>query len=238
LESLTKNIKTIQMKVNSKFFALCLMVLFSINLMTAQTSTDKSKCKNSGERSERQLEKMKAELGLTETQVSQLTAINTEYAAKMKAAKEAATDKEANRATCNNLRTEKTAAVKGILNTEQLAKFETIKSEHKGKRGKKGAHGKNAGTPEERAQKHTARLTEKLSLSEAQATRVAAINLEYAAKKKAAKDADTDREAFKNLRTEQHTAIKAVLTAEQVTAYEDMKGDRKGKKGKGRNRKG
>jgi len=165
----------------------------------------------------------------------------------MEAAKEAATDKESQRATFKTLRVEKTAAVKGVLDSEQLAKFEAMKSEGKGKRGegrkgKRGASGKNAGTPEERAQKQTERLTEELALSEAQATEVAAINLDYAAKMNALKEASTERganrEAFKTLRTEQQTAIKAVLTADQVTAYEAMKSDRKGKGRKKGNRRG
>lgn len=235
------------MKVNPRFFVLCLMVLCSINLMTAQTRKDRDKFSNSENRSEKQLEKMTEELALTETQVNQLTVINADYATKMKTAKAASTDKETNRATFKTLRAEKTTAVKGILNSEQLAKHEAMKREHKGKRGdkdrkgkkgKRGADGRNAGTPEEREQKQTTRLTEQLSLSEAQAAKVAVINLAYAQKMKVAKDASTEkgtnREVWKTLRTAQDTAIKAVLTPEQLTTYEAMKNTRKGKGKKGR----
>jgi len=236
------------MKVNPRFFAICLMAFVSINLTFAQTGKDKGKFRDSAERSAKQLEKMAAELALTETQVAQISAINTEYAAQMEAAKEAATDKESQRATSKALRAEKTAAVKNVLDSEQLAKFEAMKSEGKGKRGEgrkgnkgeRGASGKNAGTPEERAQKQTEKLTEQLGLSGAQATEVAAINLDYAAKMNALKEASTERganrEALQTLKTEQQTAIKSVLTADQVAAYEAMKSEGKGKRGKKRNR--
>jgi len=98
---------------------------------------------------------------------------------------------------------------------------------------------------EAHAEKQTQRLTEKLSLTSDQAAKVAAINLEYAKKLQAAKAANTDKEAgretFKALRTEKHTAIKAVLTPEQVTKMEERRGGKgkHGKKGrKGENWKG
>lgn len=232
------------MKVNSKFLALCLMVLSSITLMKAQSN-------NPDKRAERQLEKLTTDLALSETQVSQLTEILTAHTAKVKAAKDAETERGAARETIKSLRDEKDAAIKGILNTEQATKYATIKEDRKGKgkRGKKGRKGKkgekgkrghghkSAATPEERAQHHTDRLAEKLALTETQTSEVAKINLDFAKKIKATKDAETERgankEAVKTLKTEQKTAIKAVLNSDQLTAFEAMKDERKEKRGRG-----
>jgi len=97
--------------------------------------------------------------------------------------------------------------------------------------------------PAKKAAHKTAMMTEKLSLSESQATKVKDINLKYAQKMKAAHDANADgdkakkHEASKGLRTEQMNELRQVLTAEQWNAWEQMKKERKGKhgrKGKGK----
>ena len=201
------------------------------------------KLKHSENRSERQLENLKNKLALTETQVGQLSTIIKAYTAKANAAKEAATEKGAARETIKALRAEKVMAIKGILNSEQLVKYEAMKKERKDRRsgkglkGRRGAHAKHKVTTEERAQRQTERLTEKLGLSEEQATKIAAINLTAAQKRKAIKKATTekgtDREALKSLRSEKRTAIKSILTPEQLTAYEAMKSDRKDRGRKG-----
>jgi len=223
------------MKGNPKNFVFCLVVFFSINLITAQTLKGNNKFRNSDKRSEKQIERLTTELTLSATQVSQLTAIEADYTTKKKATKEAASERGAAKDAMKTLRSEKMTAIKAILNTEQLAKFETMKSEGKGRRGHKGERGRHGGTPEERAAKHTERLTEKLSLSAEQATKVAAINTDFAAKRKAAKDSATDREegraAKEALRSEHKTAIKAVLTPEQIATYEAMKSEGKGRRG-------
>ena len=225
------------MKGNQKNFILCLMLLFSINLITAQTV--KNKFKHSGDRSEKKIQTLKAALALTDAQVSQVTAIHTDYATKIKAAKDAASERGAAKEAVKTLRTERDAAIKTILNSEQVAKFEAMKAERKDRRGHKGrrggrGHGKHGGTPEERAAKHTEKLTEKLSLSPEQTSKVAAINTEFAAKRKAAKEAEGGKEAKKALRSEHKAAIKAVLTPEQVAIFETMKKGRRGGKGRGR----
>ena len=223
------------MKWNPKIFVFCLLVLFSIKIITAQTLKDKNNFRNSDKRSEKKVEKLKAKLALTETQVSQLTAIQADYATKIKAVKEAASDRGEAKSAIKTLREEKFTAIKGILNGEQVTKFEAMKSEGKGRRGHKGERGRRGGTPEERAERHTKRLTEKLSLSAEQATKVAAINTDFAAKRKAAKDSAKDREegkaARETLRSEHKTAIKAVLTPEQTATYEAMKSEGKGRRG-------
>jgi len=79
-------------------------------------------------------------------------------------------------------------------------------------------------------------LTEKLSLSPEQTAKVSAINTEFSTKRKAIKEATTERgaakEAMKALRGEQKAAIKAVLTAEQIAIFDTMKKGRRGGKGR------
>lgn len=78
-------------------------------------------------------------------------------------------------------------------------------------------------------------MTDKLSLSEAQTAKVAAINLDFAKKADAIKAANEDRaigrEKMKALRMEQKEAIKAILNPEQITQFEAMK-DKRGHRGK------
>lgn len=91
--------------------------------------------------------------------------------------------------------------------------------------------------PEKRAEQQTASMTEKLSLSEAQAAKVKEINLKYAGKMKEAREkADGDRDAMRaavtTLRGEQDKELQTVLTDEQwqqwVKIREEMRNNRSG----------
>ena len=95
--------------------------------------------------------------------------------------------------------------------------------------------------PEKRAEQQTANMTEKLSLSEAQAAKVKEINLKYATKIKEARDtADADRDAMRatmtSIREEQDKELQTVLTEEQWQQWlkirEEMKNNRPGWGGK------
>lgn len=99
-------------------------------------------------------------------------------------------------------------------------------------------------TPEQRAEKVTARMTEKLELDASQAARVKDLNLTFATKMKAIKAAHNgDREASraeaKAVKEDHKLALQEVLTEEQWTKFEkhmkkrrDKRGERKGKNGK------
>lgn len=84
--------------------------------------------------------------------------------------------------------------------------------------------------PATMAQKQTERMTEHLSLTSAQQVQVSTINLAYAEQISAAKTNGQDRDAIKSIRNEQKSAIKAVLTADQIATLEERKG-KKGRKG-------
>ncbi|MEQ1746840.1 MAG: hypothetical protein ABMA02_15515 [Saprospiraceae bacterium] len=88
---------------------------------------------------------------------------------------------------------------------------------------------------EQRAEQQTALMTEKLSLSEAQAAKVKETNLKYAKKGQEAREkADGDREAMREtmmaIRQEQDKELQTMLTQEQweqwLKAREEMRGNR------------
>lgn len=83
-------------------------------------------------------------------------------------------------------------------------------------------------TPEEKAQRHTDRMTEKLGLNEKQQAEVLALNLQEIKNKKAIRDRMQDK-----LQAEQMARYKTVLTAEQYAKLEKSQAERqaKGKKG-------
>lgn len=75
-------------------------------------------------------------------------------------------------------------------------------------------------SPEQRAEQQTTNMTEQLSLSEAQSTKVGEINLKYAQKMKALRtSADGDRDAMRaamgTIRQEQDAELQTVLTQDQ-----------------------
>ncbi len=109
----------------------------------------------------------------------------------------------------------------------------TFKNKH-GKGPKDSAHREM--NPEKRAEKMTARMKEKLSLTPTQEVQVKAANLELAHRMKALhekKQQGEDKEGLKKtgklVRQEYDAKIKAILTAEQLTKWEAMKKEAKEK---------
>ncbi|MEJ7558777.1 MAG: hypothetical protein WKF66_10750 [Pedobacter sp.] len=95
-----------------------------------------------------------------------------------------------------------------------------------------GQGGRQMGTPEERAKRSVSMLTEKLTLTADQQTKVSAIYLEQSAKMKKLRDSvGDDREAMRavmmkgNEATE--TKIEALLTADQKKLFTAWKEERK-----------
>lgn len=99
--------------------------------------------------------------------------------------------------------------------------------------------------PEKRAEQQTAMMTQKLGLSEAQATKIKEINLKYAAKAKTLREANTggDRTAMRGqmttLRTEQDAELKTMLTSDQWATWEKVQTEQRAnrdERGKGSKR--
>lgn len=79
-------------------------------------------------------------------------------------------------------------------------------------------------SPEERAQKMTDRMTEKLSLNEAQKKQIYAINLENATNRQKEMEAQkAERDAKQAEMKAQEEKIKSVLTDEQKKQWEELK---------------
>lgn len=93
-------------------------------------------------------------------------------------------------------------------------------------------------TAEQRAEKKTERMTEQLSLTSAQTQQVAALNLKYAQQKENLKAKSVDKADSKavkeQMRSEQETELKSILTPEQLEKYntsaKQKHGGAKGKK--------
>ena len=91
--------------------------------------------------------------------------------------------------------------------------------------------------PVKRAEQQTTLMTEKLSLSEAQAAKIKDINLKYAEKSKAMREANTngDRTAMRDqmtaLRTEQDAELKSMLTSDQWAAWEKVRAEQRASRG-------
>jgi len=93
-------------------------------------------------------------------------------------------------------------------------------------------------TPEERAEKQTEVMTERLGLDEEQAATIKDLNLTFAEKVKEVRDnsesRETTREAMTTVHKEHAAAIKEVLTGEQFQKWENAQKRRGPEKGKGK----
>ena len=97
--------------------------------------------------------------------------------------------------------------------------------------------------PEQMAEQQTTRMIEQLSLDEAQAAKVQAINLTYAEKIQAVRqDNRGNREAMKEtltaIQADKTAELKGILTAEQIESYEalEAKGRKRGRGQRGQDR--
>ncbi len=209
-----------------------MIVLFTMNLATAQQRPDKATSKQANMRSANQVAKLTKELSLTEDQVSDLEVIHASFAEQLKTARKNGSSKEVYK----SLQTEKVAAIKEILNGEQLEQFEAMERNRKAHPNKQGRMGKPGKGTANRDQKHLERMTEKLDLSETQVAAIQEIQADHAVQLKALKESEeeVDRTALKALRTEKENAIKAQLTAEQLATYEEQFAMSKQKAGRGK----
>lgn len=94
-------------------------------------------------RAEMQTARMTEQLALNADQSAKIKAINLKYAEKAKATHDAnaGADKGKMKEAHKALRTEHQAEIKKVLTKEQAAKWEQLKSEHKGQKGPKGQKG-------------------------------------------------------------------------------------------------
>lgn len=223
------------MNFNLKSIAFVFLAFFAANTVSAQRGQQNLTVE---QRADKQTERMTEQLSLTNTQAAQVAALNLKYAKQKESFKSAADENTDKKAAMKQMRDEQSAELKGILNAEQLEKYETMGANRKGgkKGGKKGNKVSNRGensdkSPEERAEIQTARLTKELSLTDTQAARINAIHWEFSKKMQVAKEAkDVEKADIKSLHEERDAAIKAVLSPEQRVQF-DAREKRGGGKG-------
>ncbi|MCC6462614.1 MAG: DUF4890 domain-containing protein [Saprospiraceae bacterium] len=93
-------------------------------------------------------------------------------------------------------------------------------------------------SPEQRAEQQTTNMTEQLSLSEAQSSKVGEINLKYAQKMKELRaSADGDRDAMRaamgTIRQEQDAELQTVLTQDQWKKWDAYRQEQRANLGGG-----
>ena len=114
------------MKSTLKIIMLCLVTLFSISLLSAQTE-QKRKPSHSEVHSEKKLIKMTKDLSLTEEQVAKITAINAVYTAEMKKLKADSINEDGpSKSIVKAFKALRETAINLILTTEQLEIHEKI----------------------------------------------------------------------------------------------------------------
>lgn len=90
--------------------------------------------------------------------------------------------------------------------------------------------GRMRATPEQRAQKQTARLTDALKLTPDQQKQVYDANLKAAQQMKPMQDAtEADRKAFREAQQQKEASFKTILTADQYTEYLKLKDEMRAK---------
>lgn len=226
------------MNFNLKSVAFTLLAFFAVNTLSAQRGQQKMTAE---QHAEKQTERMVEQLALTENQANQVAALNLKYAKKKEGLKATADENTDRKAAMKQMRDAQDAELKGILNAEQLTKYETMRAEKKGRKkgGKRGdkvsnRRADNAKSPEQRAEMKTARLTKELSLNDTQVARINAIHWEFEKKVQMVKESEEaeggQKADLRALRTERDVAVKEVLTAEQAAKF-DAREKRGGKKG-------
>ena len=87
-------------------------------------------------------------------------------------------------------------------------------------------------SPEERVERQTTRLAQKLELSEEQTAQLLAINKRYAAERTAAREEqqNRNRQLAQEQKQRQDVEIQSILTAEQKADYAKLKEEMKAKK--------
>lgn len=216
------------MKIIQKLGVVILLLLLTISLTQAQDNERPSV----EERVERQTEKLTKALDLDPNQSTQFKTIRLKYAKQREALRGERTT--ANRDAMKAIREAEKTELETILSTEQLQKLTVLKNNRRTGKGK-GRKMENT-TPEQRAEKITAKMTTELGLSTLQTKQVKAINLKYANRRDAIRAERTgeNREAIhtamKEIRKEHKAALEKVLTEEQITKLTALEKERRDKK--------
>ena len=224
-----KRMKNSSRKI-SYLFAIALICLIGFGINSDAQAQGKRGMKKGNmsptEMAAKKTAKMTKYLGLDSDQAAKVKVINEKYITEMAEVRKMEGDREAKWAKIKGLMDAQSAELKTVLTTEQYAKIESKMADKKQKRQDRMDKAmEKAGTPAERAEKRTAKMTKHLDLNSEQAAKVKAINLKYAQKReelRGAKGEKSDRfEQMKSMKDAQKAEMKAVLTTEQFTKLEE-----------------
>jgi Spy/CpxP family protein refolding chaperone len=209
------------MKIIQKIALLSLALFFAFSVSAFAQEQEGRHGKHHNH--EQRLEKMKTELGLSDSQVEQIKTLHEKKKEATKGLrKEAKEGNEESRAKLKANREEFKAEVDKILTPEQRKKAEALHAERK--------------DPVKRAEKRVEKWKSELSLSDAQATKVKAALVTKMTKmhqlKEAAGDEKVDKTERKAIKTAFETELKSILSSEQFAKYEQIKEEKKAKHGK------
>lgn len=232
-------------------------MLLSLLLVSTLLVNAQGRGGNPEMRIQKRVEKLSEQLNLSTAQQAKLKDIFTAQQQNQKRPDKKMQDlspeeKAAIRAERKTARAAVDQQIAGILTAEQLTTYENLPKEQRGKKGErgekgkgkkvkgeKGGKGKSNATPEQKAEKKTAKLTEQLGLDANQQDQVYNLLLNQAAtvKGKAAKELSKEeraalRETRKADRAAYESALAEILTPEQFTTFQNLPKKEKGKKGK------
>ena len=208
--------------------------LLAILMITvaAQAQDDKG-----GKKHRKHHQEFSQKLNLTESQKTELKAINDDFKKQMAELKknENITVKE-QKEKRKAITDQHQAKIQGLLTAEQKTKLEQLKQEHKNKRhdgAKKGDRKGKRGDHKEMM----AKMKTELGLTDDQTKKMEAARADFSAKAKAIKENTslTDaqkKEQFKELASKQKETTKSILTKEQQDKLESMRSSHRQHKAK------
>ncbi|MFK7809008.1 MAG: hypothetical protein AB8F74_14490 [Saprospiraceae bacterium] len=233
------------------------LIVFSL-MMFASVFAFAQRGGNAEARIQKKVDRLTTQLNLSEEQQAEVTTLMTkQQESRMAKGKRRQDMTEEQKATFKAERKADRVAfdegMKAILTADQQELYAGMKDKSEGKmkakgKGKKGKAMKKSQrkSPEQRAEKKVAKLTEDLNLSPAQQEQMTALMLSRDKVKKPSKKGSEltteERDAIKAERKAEKAAYKtkfeSILTSEQLATYEKLKGERKeDKKDKKRGRK-
>jgi Spy/CpxP family protein refolding chaperone len=183
---------------------------------------------------QQRIETISKQLDLTDQQRDDLKAINKEFEHKLETLRgkdRTRTEKALEKKDILDSRKE---AIKSILTEEQRERAEYLKMSFLKDQKKKKRIGKL--TPEQRAQKMTFKMKQKLDLTENQAADVAQINAKYAKEFQDLIEQNIIKEQIHDLRKRQREDLDGVLTQEQMVKLDNFESQRRMASGRKRNR--
>ena len=191
----------------------------------AQTKTPK----NPEQRAQHMTQALTKKLALNADQAAKVNTIFVKRAVQMDSLKaHRSADRKVNMQARKAIADKTNTDLKSVLTADQQNQYAGLKANFKGRmHGKRGGHNNIA--PEQKAQRMSKLLQKKLTLSETQYTKVNAILLKRATQmdslkaNRSATDRKVNKETRKAILIQTDSELKAVLNADQLKNYTDLK---------------